>query len=388
MRVKLGDVINKVVENVDRHNTDLEFYVGGEHIISESICIYDGGMLDSEKGKTLGYQFQFRFCKDDVLFMTKNPYLKKCAKVCFDGICSIATFVLRTKDENVVSQRFLPILLQTSSFWDYLEANKSGSVNYFITWKTLSAYEFDLPSIEKQHKIADLAWSIERTKLSYESLIKATDDLVKSQFIEMFGDPIENPLGIKKCELQEFISADCSISYGIVKTEDDVPDGVPVFRPVDIVNGRRPQLSELKKTSHEISDTYKRSILTGRDMLITVRANIADTLIVDDEFKGCNVGRGIVPIRTNEEVMSLDFLRAQIEYTTMKDHIKSFAKGVTLLGLNMADLRKIEFIIPNRDQQDAFVKIVKQSDKSKFELKKAISHLTILYKQIIRESLG
>ena len=182
----------------------------------------------------------------------------------------------------------------------------------------------------------------------------------------MFGNPIENNRNWEKLQLQELVTYDCSISYGIVKTEIEDPEGIPVFRTVDIVGGNRPALTDLKKTSKEISDTYKRSILTGRDMLITVRANIADTLVTDKEFKGCNVGRGIVPIRTKEDIINLDYLRAQIEYTSVKDYIKSLAKGVTLLGLNMSDLRKTEFIVPPMNMQEEFITLVKQSDKSKY----------------------
>lgn len=181
----------------------------------------------------------------------------------------------------------------------------------------------------------------------------------------MFGDPIENPKSWRKLQLQNFVSADCSISYGIVKPGDDVPGGVPVFRPVDIV-GRQPVISEMKRTTPEISNQYKRTLLTGRELLITVRANIADTYIIDESFKDCNVGRGIVPIRTNEEVMRLEFLKGQMDYDSLHEHIKSQAKGIALIQLNMEDLRKIEFIIPPVELQDEYIAFMTQSDKSKF----------------------
>ena len=183
----------------------------------------------------------------------------------------------------------------------------------------------------------------------------------------MFGDPIENPLGWEKWQLQQLVSDDCSISYGIVKTGNDVDGGVPVFRPVDIV-GQVPTRSELKRTTKEISNQYKRSLLTGNDLLITVRANIGDTFIAGKEFQGCNVGRGIVPIRVKKTLIRLEFLKAQIDYDTMKRYIKSMAKGITLIQLNMEDLRMIEFIVPPIELQDQYIRIWQQSDKSKFVL--------------------
>ena len=100
-------------------------------------------------------------------------------------------------------------------------------------------------------------------------------------------------------------------------------------------------------------------------MLITVRANIADTYIVGSEFAGCNVGRGIVPIRTNEEVMVLEFLKYQLDSKHLNDDIKALAKGITLIQLNMEDLRSVKLIVPPIEQQKAFVEFAKQVDKSK-----------------------
>ncbi|MDO4857471.1 MAG: restriction endonuclease subunit S, partial [Thermoguttaceae bacterium] len=186
----------------------------------------------------------------------------------------------------------------------------------------------------------------------------------KSQFAELFGDPIENPMNWTKRQLQQLVSDDCSISYGIVKTGNDIEGGVPVFRPVDIV-GKVPVRSELKRTTHEISNQYKRSLLTGRDLLVTVRANIADTFIAGAEFRGCNVGRGIVPLRTNESVIRLEYLQAQMDYDSMNRYMKSLAKGITLFQLNMEDLRIVEFLVPPIELQDKFIQLKHQCAKSK-----------------------
>jgi len=181
----------------------------------------------------------------------------------------------------------------------------------------------------------------------------------------MFGDPVKNELNWPQLSLQDLVSDDCSISYGIVKTGDDVPGGIPVFRPVDIV-GKVPTIADLKRTTAEISAQYKRTILKGRELLITVRANIGDTCIIGEEFTGCNVGRGIVPIRLNEDIMSLEFLKGQMDFDSMSQRIKSLAKGVTLIQLNMEDLRMIEFIVPPIDLQNRYVSLLQQTDKSKY----------------------
>ena len=155
-----------------------------------------------------------------------------------------------------------------------------------------------------------------------------------------------------------------------------------MFRPVDIV-GKTPTVNELKRTTAEISNQYKRTLLTGRELLITVRANIGDTCIVGKEFAGCNVGRGIVPLRVEESVIRLEFLKNQMDFDSMNEHIKSKSKGSTLIQLNMEDLRIIEFIVPPIDMQDSFISLSQQLDKSKY----VAYQFTLLIEKLVKYEL-
>ncbi len=240
----------------------------------------------------------------------------------------------------------------------------NGATRQKLTQAAMRKMQIPSRSIDEQKYIVDELNRIIRIKEQRQQELRLLDDLIKARFVELFGDAVDNPMGWEKKQLQEIVTDDCTISYGIVQTGDDQEEGVPVFRPVDIVN-RVPKLEELKKTTEEISNKYKRTILKGREMLITVRANIADTCIVGDEFAGFNVGRGIVPIRTQEDIMVLEFLKYLMDSKHLNDDIKSKAKGITLIQLNMEDLREVELIIPPLEQQKSFVEFAKQVDKSK-----------------------
>lgn len=262
-----------------------------------------------------------------------------------------------------------------------------GATMKHITKKDFDNISIPYPDLIEQKKIANNLNIVNKLIMFYEKELILFEQMVKARFIEMFGDAVDNPMEWKKRKLQEIVTDDCTISYGIVQTGNDQEDGVPVFRPVDIVN-KIPKLTELKKTTEEISNKYKRTILKGRELLITVRANIADTCIIDEEFKGCNVGRGIVPIRIQEDIMVLEFLKYLLDSKHLNDDIKSKAKGITLIQLNMEDLREVELICPPLEKQIDFVEFAKQVDKSREAVKKSLEKAKQLYDSLMQEYFG
>lgn len=251
---------------------DEEMYIGLEHLDSGSLKVKRWGSDVPITGEKLVMK------KGDILFGRRNTYLRRAAIAPHDGIFSAHGMIFRP-NTAVMDPDYFPFFIASDYFMNAAIRISVGSLSPTVNWKTLKDLEFVIPDLDSQRKSAAILTVANQLKESYETLLIQTDELVKSQFIEMFGDPIKNPKGWVKKQLQDLVSEDCTISYGIVKTGDDVPGGIPVFRPVDIV-GSTPRISDLKRTTPEISAQYKRTLLTGRELLITVRANIADTCII------------------------------------------------------------------------------------------------------------
>ena len=187
MIVRFEDVITRITGNVDRYNTDLEYYVGGDQYDSSSLTIERRGDLKKDVD-ILGFKFHFPFKSGDVLLMARNPHLRKAGQVFFDGLCSDASYILRTKDEKRLRQNYIPIILQSNHFWDWFESHKTGGITFLLNWGMLKGYEFDLPDSDVQDSIMEKVWAAYKLKQSYQKLIIATDEMVKSRFIEMFGN--------------------------------------------------------------------------------------------------------------------------------------------------------------------------------------------------------
>ena len=361
--MKLSDVVNRINGNVDRYTTDLLYYIGGEHFESNELEITNKAIIKDNLG-ILGFKFHFAFQDRDVIFMARNPHLRKAGMVRFSGLCSDASYILRSKDENILTQEYLAIQLQSDHFWDYCESHKVGSVNFANNWSSIANYEFDLPTIDKQREIADKVWAAYEVKKAYRSMIKATDEMVKSQFIEMFGSKSSGDKWPIKY-LSEIVDPNCPISYGIVQPGDELEDGVPIVRPVDLNSNYYVYKNGLKRTTEAISNSYKRTILRGDELLLCVRGTTGVMGLATEELKGGNVTRGITPLYFKDGFNRIYLLGAFLS-DDVQAYIKDNTVGSTLKGINMERVRKIQIPIPPIEIQNKWEEVFKQADKSKF----------------------
>ena len=129
-----------------------------------------------------------------MLFGKRRAYQKKVAIAPFDGIFSAHGMVLRP-NESVITQEYFPLFISSDYFLDEAIRISVGSFSPTVNWKDLKDLSFNIPTIEEQRRITPLVWAAIESKDAYIALLERTDELVKSQFIEMFGDPVANTKG-------------------------------------------------------------------------------------------------------------------------------------------------------------------------------------------------
>lgn len=234
------------------------------------------------------------------------------------------------------------------------------------------------PSIEKSTQLAivsELDKINELIRLKKEQL-KDFDNLAQSLFYEMFGDPVENEKGWEVKKLKEIVSDNCSISYGIVQPGDGVENGVPVVRPVDMTKTFVSRKG-LKNTTKEISDSYKRTILKGNEILMCVRGTTGLISMATPELQGCNVTRGIAPIECGPTCDKW-FVFYQILNPAIQHHIAEYTRGIALKQINMKDVRDISLCLPPLPLQRLFAQRIEQIEREKSEVQKSIQDLETL----------
>ena len=342
--MKLSDVVNRINGNVDRFTTDLEYYIGGEHFDSCELEISRKGLIKPNLN-ILGFKFHFAFQERDVIFMARNPHLRKAGMVFFSGLCSDASYILRSKNEAILTQEYLAVMLQSDHFWDYCEAHKVGSVNFAINWKTMANYEFDLPTIEQQKIVAEKVWAAYRLKQSYRNLISATDEIVKSQFIEMFGSA-------SKVSINNLVDTTWGSSPDS-KTYNDTGDGVPFYQG-------KTEFGDLYINEPTTYCTAPVRMTKKHAILMSVRAPVGSVNIATQE---CCIGRGLASITPKEGKSTTMFVFYALRY--MEEEIERLGTGSTFKAINKDSYAKIQMPNVNIEQQQEFVKIAEQADKSK-----------------------
>ncbi|MEA4971509.1 MAG: restriction endonuclease subunit S, partial [Candidatus Pelethousia sp.] len=185
-RVKLGDVAQEYKEAIKGSKAGFPI-VGLEHLTPAELRL---SSWDEGKDNT----FTKIFRKGQMLFGRRRAYLKKAAVAPFDGICSGDITVIEALPEKISSE-LLPFIIQNDSLFDYAIGKSAGSLSPRVKWEHLRDYEFELPSLGEQNRLAEILWASDEAKQAYKRLLKTTDELIKSQFIEMFGDPVTNPMG-------------------------------------------------------------------------------------------------------------------------------------------------------------------------------------------------
>ena len=276
--------------------------------------------------------------------------------------------------KNDIDSKFIAYSIYAYRF--LLESIANAPVVPIINKTDFSKIQIPLPPKSTQLSIvSELDKINELIRLKKEQL-KDYDNLALSIFYEMFGDPVENEKGWEMKKLKDIVSENCSISYGIVQPGENVENGVPVVRPVDM-NGTFIFRQGLKNTTKEISDSYKRTILKGNEILMCVRGTTGVITMATSDLKDCNVTRGITPIECGP-ACNRYFLYYQILSPNVQYYIKEHTRGIALKQINMKDVREIPLPLPPLPLQHLFAQRIEHIERQKSAVQKSITDLETL----------
>ncbi|WP_414697247.1 restriction endonuclease subunit S [Peptacetobacter sp. AB845] len=343
-------------------------YLGLEHLDPDSIYVTRYGSDVAPKGEKLLMK------KGDVLFGKRRAYQKKVAIAPFDGIFSAHGMVLRP-NEDVIDKDFFPLFIKSDYFLDAAIKISVGSLSPTINWRDLKELKFDLPSLSEQRKLAKVLWSIYETKETYKKMIKSIDELVKSQFIEMFGN--YDTIRLDKI-------AKISAGQSSPKEDEFSEEGTPFIKAGNLEGLKLHQYEEYNcnLVSPEIAGKKKLKIHETGTILVAksgMSCNSGHVYVLKEE---AYVVSHLACIKPNKNVPS-NYIKIFFIVTGVQSLIKDAGYPSIQLG------QFAEMSVPNAPYElmEEFDVFVRRSDKSKFALQESIKNLDALSKKIIAENL-
>jgi len=186
-KVKFGDVVRQVKESTDPVADGVKRYVAGEHMDSDSLAITRWGMVGEGY---LGPAFHRKFKSGQVLYGSRRTYLRKVALADFDGVCANTTFVMESADTSRLLPELLPFVMSTEAFHAHSIAESKGSVNPYVNWPDIAKYEFELPPLDEQRRIAGLLWAVEKHMRSLVG-VNSTSDLAVHAWLDIAWSSIK-----------------------------------------------------------------------------------------------------------------------------------------------------------------------------------------------------
>ena len=324
-------------------------YIGLEHIEPGNFSITEWGSDVAPVGEKLIMK------KGDILFGKRRAYQRKVAIAPFDGIFSAHGMVLRPKTD-VIDADFFPLFISSDTFMETAMRISVGGLSPTINWKDLKEQEFELPSLEEQQTIAKKAWAAYRLKEAYQRLLSATDEMVKSQFIEWFGDMKYLTSDKTMSDFFDMKAGQSITAENIIATYD-----LELF-PCYGGNGLRGYVTHYTHEGHYC--------LIGRQGALCGNVNLTDGKFFATEHAI------VVTPKININTYWLFFALSEM-------NLNRFARGVAQPGLSVKQLETIPFSIPPTEEQDSFERLYRQADKSKFELKRAIEAIDKVIKSLI-----
>jgi type I restriction enzyme, S subunit len=270
----------------------------------------------------------------------------------FRGILSSTMGKLVKKGD--IDDAYLRAFLEST--FEVFNGAKTGAAIPHLDREALYALLFSYPSLTEQRRVVailDEAFEgVATAKANAEKNLQNAREL----FGSLSGSLLEQLTPFSRTALlQDIVESDCSLSYGIVQPGDEVADGLPIVRPVDL-NGGVVSINGLKRIDPTLAKSYDRTTLKGNDILLCVRGSTGALAVADAELAGANVTRGIVPIRFDEAQISQDFGYCLMRSGPVQTQIKDKTYGTALMQINIRDLRQLTMLVPPKHEQAITVK--------------------------------
>ena len=323
---------------------------------SEYLTIGKHPIIDQGQNEVAGYTNEEEGLFDDIpalIFGDHTRIIKFVDTPFFLG--ADGTKILKAKTDNVDYKYLFYCLTNV-----YIP-----NTGYNRHFKWLKQTEIPLPPLSTQRRIAAVLDKVSALIAKRRQQLDKLDELVKSRFVEMFGDPKSNPNNYPISQLSEYIEFLTSGSRGWAQY--CVENGSEWFITIKNVKDCRIFIDNMQPINAPDNAEAKRTKVQEGDLIISITADLGRTGVVTKEIAdhGAYINQHLTCIRLNKEMLNPLYVAFFMESPAGKEQFESKNQSAVKAGLNFNSINSLRLLVPPMDEQNAFVGFVHQIDKSK-----------------------
>lgn len=276
-----------------------------------------------------------------------------------DEVVVSPLYVVFSVDESKVTPGYVVRFLKSKPGLDQITFQSIGTVRNNLKYKALCQMELTLPPLSMQRdRLANLV-SIESQISQSRKAIEELDSLVKSRFVEIFGDSCDPGSSSAKNRIDSFCELRIGPFGSALHKEDYITGGHPLVNPSHIIGGAIRPDENLTIDDGKYESLAAYHLLPG-DAVLGRRGEIGRCAVVKTDGLIC--GTGSMIIRPGQKVRS-DYLQRVVSFPSFSHALEANAVGVTMKNLNAKIVGSAEAFLPDLKDQDAFITLVSQIDK-------------------------
>ncbi|MCM8712101.1 restriction endonuclease subunit S [Clostridium sp. SYSU_GA19001] len=261
-----------------------------------------------------------------------------------------------------------------------------------VTREDILDAEFIEVSSEEQQRIIKILDKAQELIDKRKEQIEALDELVKSRFIEMFGDPINNPMGWDVKKLKNISTKILSGNTPKGGSEVYVDEGIMFFRSQNVWKNKL-VLDDIAYIDKETHNKMLKSSLKNRDILMTKtgrinteNSSLGRAAMFVGEDNSANINGHVYLIRLQEGEIN-EFVLFILTTNEYRDYIRSVCVGgIDKRQINKEHLEEFPIIYPPIELQNQFAAFVNQVDKLKFAMESSLKELENNFNSLMQKA--
>ncbi len=374
---RFDEIAQNISERVDPNDTDLEVYVGLEHLDSESLHITRHGSPDDVNGTKL------RFYKGDIIFGRRRAYQRKAGIATWDGFCSAHALVLRA-NPDVIHPDLFPFFIHSDLFMNRAVDISVGSLSPTINWGTLKHQEFLIPPEKIQVELIKVFNSIQNNLNKNHKLEVAMKQYFHSVSFYEFKYVLSNSNSIL---LEKLLAS--PISNGVFKTKDDFGNGTLLINVTDIYESFVINPEKLDRVNVNNKEKISFSAECG-DIIFNRSSLVADgighTCLVPDFDEDMVFECHLMRVRPNQNKIDSRYLCRYCLSPFGRKYLISRSQTTTMTTINQGALNKMPIPLPELSKQKEIADLLDQVETIIKYIQTKIIHFKELQQKFINKA--